>query len=135
MLVIDVVWATNILVSFVTPYVRDVEIIDSFCEISVRYIKGMFLFDVISLVLPFVFQKSHPDIFWIKGLRIFHMSRVISYLIKIVTLLTTYFNMSKQNRNTLTKMVSYFFVIFLLMHALTCVWLYIGNENKYGTWT
>ena len=135
MLVIDVVWGINILVSFVTPYVRDVEIIDSFWEISVRYIKGMFLFDVISVVLPFVFQKSHPDIFWIKGLRIFHMSRVISYLIKIVTLLTTYFNMSKQNRNTLTKMVSYFFVIFLLMHALTCVWLYIGNENKYGTWT
>lgn len=50
---IDIVWCIQIVISFCTPFTRDVDRVNKCGEIAEKYIKGAFFFDLLS-TLPCV---------------------------------------------------------------------------------
>lgn len=80
---VDAVWLIQIVVSFITPYTREVEKVIRCTDIAEKYIKDKFLFDVLS-TLPCVvtlYDMRYIDYtYCTKILRVFHYLRFISII-------------------------------------------------------
>ena len=62
-MIIDIIWISNICVTFCTAALRDGQLEKDFKKIAKRYITGLFVFDIISC-LPAVLMKvaiQNPD--------------------------------------------------------------------------
>ena len=57
---VDAIWLINIVVSFCTPFTRDVDRVNRCGEIAEKYLKGAFFFDVLS-TLPCVVTLYNDD--------------------------------------------------------------------------
>lgn len=74
-IIIDIVWLINIIVSFCTPFTRDVDRVNKCGEIAEKYIKSAFGFDLLSTMFCVCTLYSDDYIEWTyysKILRVYH---------------------------------------------------------------
>ena len=113
-MIIDVIWISNICITFCTAALRDGQLEKDFKKIAKRYVTGLFVFDIISC-LPAVLMKvaiQNPDwdqsirtymfqSYLLKLLRIAQVGNLNKIMLEMVTLLETKLGVSKQTVNKL----------------------------------
>ena len=145
-MIIDIIWISNICVTFCTAALRDGQLEKDFKKIAKRYITGLFVFDIISC-LPAVLMKvaiQNPDwdqnirtymfrSYLLKLLRIAQVGNLNKIMLEMVTLLETRLGVSKQTVNKLRYFTAFTISLLLTMHTIACIWIKIGTENE-NTW-
>lgn len=74
-LVIDALWIINMGVQFTTSFVKDVEMITDLREIALKYLKEGFIIDTITTFPSLCTLYSVSDIYYIKILRLYYISK------------------------------------------------------------
>ena len=145
-MIIDVIWISNICITFCTAALRDGQLEKDFKKIAKRYVSGLFVFDIISC-LPAVLMKvaiQNPDwdpsirtymmqSYLLKLLRIAQVGNLNKIMLEMVTLLETKLGVSKQTVNKLRYFTAFTISLLLTMHSIACFWVKIGTENE-NTW-
>lgn len=73
--VIDVLWIINMGVQFTTSFVKDVDVITDLREIALKYLKEGFIIDTITTFPSLCTLYSVSDIYYIKILRLYYISK------------------------------------------------------------
>ena len=144
--IIDVIWLINIIVSFCTPFTRDVDRVNKCGEIAEKYIKGAFFFDLLSTLPCVCTLYSYQYIEWTyytKILRVYHFLQFKRILQNnIVNPIVNSLKLSKQTKGKINFLLSMIVNLSFVMHVIACLWLKVGhltydtyeNERYNGSW-
>ena len=147
---VDAVWLIQIVVSFITPYTREVEKVIKCSDIAEKYIKEKFFFDILS-TLPCVLTLYNPAYinytYLTKILRVAHYLRFISIIEhQIIDFIVgdkgVFTSVSKQTKSKIIFTTKMTLNLLFLMHLIACVWLLVGdyalhiqeNDTYHGSW-
>jgi hypothetical protein len=134
--VIDILFAIDILIIFnTTYYTNEMEIVDNREAITMNYLKGWFIIDILSIIPFDILIKSGTGF---NGLA--RMTRIgklykLTRLIRILKIVKEKNKLLKQLQDFLKIGLSFerlffFIMIFLLaMHLAACIWLITGSLN------
>ena len=131
--VIDVIWIINITLSFLTPYEQDIGFSDRFVDIALKYLIPGFIFDVLS-TLTLVTNYNIKWMYFFKFLRAYYYPRAMDILHRVIDPIVTRFNLSKQARSNVQSIFTQFIILFTIMHMVACGWIYVGENEEWGTW-
>ena len=132
---VDAVWLIQIVVSFITPYTREVEKVIKCSDIAEKYIKEKFFFDILS-TLPCVLTLYNPAYinytYLTKILRVAHYLRFISIIEhQIIDFIVgdkgVFTSVSKQTKSKIIFTTKMTLNLLFLMHLIACVWLLVGD--------
>jgi len=126
--VIDCLWILNMCVSFTTAFVKDVEIITDLREIAMKYLKEGFFIDFITTFPTLCTFYTYPEIYYIKILRLYYISRSQRIIKVQISSLESRLNISKQTIYKIDYFMSILVIVFVMMHSVSCVWLLIGEQ-------
>jgi hypothetical protein len=130
---IDCIWIVNIMISFVTMFVKDNGTVKAWRKIAKKYLHEGFLIDVLSTLPCLVTMYQYPWLYNLKLLRFYCIPRAQRIIKQKVLSLETRFNFSKQ---TIYKFDYFMFIVvimLIMMHLVACTWLWIG-ENVRESW-
>lgn len=139
-LCIDLIWVVNILITFCTATLRDGQLEKDFKIIAKRYLQGIFIFDLLSILPPIIIRVSlaHADewdeeirshmfsAYLLKLLRIAQVGNLSKIMLEMVTLLETKLNVAKQTVNKVRYFTTFTISLLLTMHSIACFWVRIG---------
>ena len=128
-IIIDIIWMLQIIKTFITPYVKDVEVKDKFSDVAIKYIKGFFLIDVLSTGFTLFTLSIEERFYFFKALRLFYMTSMSKYLTRILEPIANWFNIRKQARNTIIGLFVLLYNLAVIMHIIACVWIFFGNNE------
>jgi hypothetical protein len=143
---IDIIWLLNIVISFCTPFTRDVDKVNRCSEIAEKYLKSAFLFDVISTIpcVATLYDPEYIDYTYLtKILRVYHLihcSHIIQH--NIIDKIVTGLGMGKQSKEKTDFSANMLMALCFVMHVIACMWLWVGvvaidyveNERYHGSW-
>ena len=145
-IVIDSVFIINIVLSFCTPFTRDVDRVNRCGEIAEKYLKGAFFFDVLS-TLPCVVTLYNDDYiqytYLTKLLRVYHFMHFLRIMQNnIIDPIVNNLKLSKQTKGKIDFCVQMIINLGFVMHMIACLWLKVGavtidvveNSTYEGSW-
>mmetsp|Transcript_5086 Transcript_5086/g.7726 ORF Transcript_5086/g.7726 Transcript_5086/m.7726 type:complete len:125 (+) Transcript_5086:867-1241(+) len=121
----DIVMALNILISCFTSFQRDLQWSYSIVEIVWNYVKGSFIFDILSTV-PTLIAGQSSDYFWFKLFRMFHIRSVYGSLSEFVSFTLSKMGLHKGSVEKTSFIINLLIYMFSAIHILGCAWIYIG---------
>ena len=125
---IDCLWIANMGMSFTTSFVKDVEIVSEIDEIAKKYLKeGFFFIDFITTFSTLCTFYQWPQIYYIKILRLYYISRSQRIVKSQIQQLETRLNISKQTIYKIDYFMSILVSVCVMMHSVSSVWLMIGE--------
>jgi len=129
-LVFDGVLFIDIILTFFTAYIADIEVIDDRWMIASRYIRGLFFFDLISCI---PFYLINANLMWLKIFRLLHVGRITT-LLENSTALVSKMTSDKMILDWHTKIHISRIMRFLLYlattcHCIACFWHYIAIKE------
>ena len=71
-MVIDFIWCIQIIMTFATPFVKDVEVKDKCTQVAAKYLKGFFFLDCASTFFTLFTYYEVGDFYYLKALRILY---------------------------------------------------------------
>ena len=80
-LLIDLIWLANIIITFCTAALRDGQLEKNFKVIAKRYLQGIFVFDILSMLPPIIIRISIEHTEWDESVR---EQMYSSYLLKLL---------------------------------------------------
>ncbi len=126
--VIDVLWIVNMGVQFTTSFVKDVDVITDLREIALKYLKEGFIIDTITTFPSLCTLYSVSDIYYIKILRLYYISKSQRIIKVQIQSLEQRLNISKQTIYKIDYFMSILVIVFVMIHSVSCVWLFIGEQ-------
>ena len=131
---IDIIWLINIVISFCTPFTRDVDRVNRCGEIAEKYLKGAFFFDLFS-TLPCVVTLYGDDYieytYLCKILRVYHYMHFLRILQNdIIDPFVNSLKLSKQTKSKIDFCASMIVNLSFTMHVIACIWLKVGAHTK-----
>lgn len=131
--VIDCLWILNMFMSFTTAFMKDVELITDLSEIAIKYLKEGFFIDFVTTFSTLVSFYQYPQIYYIKILRLYYISRSQRIIRTQIQSLETRLNISKQTIYKIDYFMSILVSVCVMMHSVSCLWLLVG-ENYDESW-
>jgi hypothetical protein len=125
-LMIDILFALDIIINFFSAYYNEVGIImDSWPKIISTYLRSWFIIDIIGSFPVQLLLGNNTDVSTIRIYKISRLLRMIKMVrvLKYTKILNTIFLKLKINLS-LGKIISIFFMIFLTVHIVSCLWYY-----------
>ena len=95
-------------------------------DIFVEYLQSSMIFDLISTV-PNIFGGLHPRFAFLKIVRI-HELEMLSYIFKLIVELHQH-GQPKSVSDDLVYAVGSLCKITIILHYLSCLWIYVGSET------
>lgn len=126
---IDLMWVLHIGVSFTTAYIREVELITDIREIAKKYMWEGFVIDVLTTFSTLVTYYKVPELYYIKLLRLYYISRSQKIIKVQINSLETKLNISKQTIYKIDYFMSILVSVCVMMHSVSCFWLFIGEAE------
>jgi hypothetical protein len=132
-IIIDIVWIIQIIKTFATPYVKDVEVKDKCSQVAFKYIKGFFVIDLVSTCFTlFTNYNTDPDsmlyqLYYLKLLRLMYAKSATKILQRLIEPIFISCNLRKQKKNTLLSLIVIFYILVGLMHIIACAWIWLGE--------
>jgi hypothetical protein len=129
-LVFDGVLFIDIILTFFTAFIADIEVIDDRWLIASRYLRGLFFFDLISCI---PFYLINANLMWLKIFRLLHVGRITT-LLENSTALVSKMTSDKMILDWHTKIHISRIMRFLLYlattcHCIACFWHYIAIKE------
>lgn len=117
----DICWLINILVNFleIDP---NYDTIDPL-EIALRYLKSVFIIDVIATVPPVIWRENRT----VRMLRALHVYYIEVIMVPIKWGLVRLFPASPHRRVIFSLFFGYLIYLITLVHYLACFWIHIGG--------
>lgn len=131
--IIDIIWFLNMILCFCTAFKRDTDLIMEPRAIACRYITDSFLFDLLSTMPTMCTYYYYPDLYYFKFFRILRVGSAKKSVVNFLKSLEGKCNISKQTVNKIEYFSSFMIVLILVMHIVSCMWIYIGL-NVEGSW-
>lgn len=75
---------------------------------------------------------TEPDIYYIKILRLYYLYRSQRIIKVQIQSLESRLNISKQTIYKIDYFMSILVIVFVMMHSVSCVWLWIGEQYEYS---
>lgn len=134
-MIIDVVWIIQILKTFTTPYVKDVEVRDKCSDVACRYLSRFFIFDIVSTFFTLFTNYNNPNFYYLKLLRLLYLFQATKIITRLLDPILTQCNVRKQKKNMLLDILRILYLLFAIMHIIACVWITLGyTEDGKSTW-
>lgn len=124
-LVIDIVFALNILMTFCTSLVHDDRVDRDLKHIAIAYLKENFVFDLVSTV-PGFFVSFNSWLYFFKVIRLKKFGLMMTIMKNIIGLVGLKFSQPKHRISTCQYFVDFFILLVLTMHSIACLWVAIG---------
>ena len=130
--IIDCIFLLDIFLWFFTAYLKDVDLETRCWRITVKYLMGYFIFDVLA-TCPSMFSFEYKYMYWFKLFRFTRLFRFREPMNWVIWKTIGKLNIEKR----ILKRISSFSLlsIFLLVcvHTLSCCWILIGKKVR-GSW-
>mmetsp|Transcript_42101 Transcript_42101/g.64561 ORF Transcript_42101/g.64561 Transcript_42101/m.64561 type:complete len:410 (+) Transcript_42101:323-1552(+) len=127
-IVVDIIMLVNMIISCFTSFQKELQWSNSLLEILCHYIKGAFIVDSLSTLLPLIYgQESY---FAVKLLRMYHVRVVYGQISDLVSLILQKMGLTKSNVEKISFIINLIIYMFSAIHILGCSWIYIGRESS-----
>lgn len=134
-IVIDLIWAFNILISFCTAYQKECDPVYEWPLIAKNYLVAGFFTDIVS-TLPMLLAGYWLPLPWLyvtKLLRFYQIKRAQRIIKDKVLGMEDRFSLSKQSIAKFDYFMFIMLIMLVMMHSVSCLWLLIG-ENLEESW-
>lgn len=126
--IIDIIWFLNMILCFCTAFKRDTDLIMNPRDIACRYITDSFLFDLLSTMPTMCTYYQYYSLYYFKFFRILRVGSAKKSVVNFLKGLEGRCSISKQTVNKIEYFSSFMIVLILVMHIVSCTWIYIGLE-------
>ena len=131
---IDAIWVINIILSFLTPFEKDIGYNDKFIEIAWHY-KWRFILDMLSTLYLFLnYNIEYRWMYYLKFLRFYYFPRAFSIMHRVIDDIVRRCNVSKQTRSNIQSLLSQLIAMLTTMHVIACGWILFGEHPEWGSW-
>ena len=127
--IIDIIWLIQMVKTFTTPYIKDVEVKDKCTQIAYKYITGYFFLDVVSTCFTLFSNYSRPEFYYLKLLRLLYLLQATKIVVRLLDPCLSQFNIRKQKKNMILDIINILYYLFALMHIIACVWILLGDKK------
>ena len=124
----DISWCIEILLSFVTASPNN----RTFRDISIAYLKGFFIFDVLATIPPMITMQKNETINLLKFLRFVHIREMFEPFKKLIDCCME--GTIAKKRSDMYQLIVLFSAAMLFGHISACAWIALGTtENGWLT--
>lgn len=123
---IDCLWLIQVGMSFTTGFFHEVDLITDIKKIAIKYMKEAFIIDLVTSLPTLLSFYTVPDLYYIKLLRMYHISKATTIIKNQIMSLESRLNVSKQTIYQINYFANIFVQVTIMMHFVSCFWLYIG---------
>lgn len=130
--VCDFILFIDIILTFFSPYYLEYKLIDSHTLIAQKYIKGMFIPDLIATP-PFYIINYH--LMWLKMTRLLKLNRVTTWIErnKVQTSYAPdYIFTNSSTRDHAIQLIKFILYVVIMTHIFACFWFYITKQDYDG---
>jgi hypothetical protein len=131
-LVCDIILFIDIIVTFFTPYYKEYKLIDSPSLISQRYLKGMFIPDL--LATPPLYLINY-NLMWLKMTRLLKLNRVTAWMERDkvhTSYAPDYFFNNWTTKDHTVQLIKFIIYVIIMTHVFACFWYYISKQTYDG---
>ena len=101
---------------------------------AIKYIKGFFIFDVLSTFPSMITGYQNTNWYYAKLLRLLYFSTCTRIVKRILEPVIMWFGIRKQTKNTIVSLFILIFYLMATMHMIACVWIYFGDTEGEDSW-
>ena len=127
-LIIDIFLTIDILLNFITSFMRDGDWEKRIIELVKNYAKGSMIFDICATIPTLVSGQSN-GMYWFKLFRFLQVRSVYGSISDMVRFFMTKCGMSKSNVEKISFIINLIIYMFSAIHILGCAWVYFGKIN------
>ena len=125
-LIIDVFLTIDIMLNFITSFMRDGDWVKEIPELVKNYAQGLMVFDIMSTIPTLVSNQSNK-LYLFKLIRFLQVRSVYGSISDMVRFFLTKFGLNKSNVEKLGYVVNLIVYMFSAIHILGCTWIYTGK--------
>ena len=119
---LNIVWLTHMLISSQTT--RAEETSQNPIRVAIAYLKSDFILDFVATI-PTIFLSNYHNVYL---LRVFHFHELSKSIYPLYAVIGKLIPNSRIGRLNFTSIVQFGYCIFLGVHYIVCLWIWIGTR-------
>lgn len=125
-LIIDIFLTIDIILNFITSFMKDGDWVKDIPELIKNYAKGLMVFDICATI-PTLVTNQGNTLYWFKLIRFLQVRSVYGSISDMVRFFLAKCGLNKSNIEKISYIINLIIYMFSAIHILGCAWIYIGK--------
>ena len=140
-LAFDVAMFGYLVLTFFTAYYEDIEVVDGYWPIANRYLRGLFIPDLVSCLPLYL---VNPNFMWLKMFRLLRISQVCVLIQSLLDFINKAFSREDKQlldwntKLTINRIIQFVLYMIVTCHCIACFWHFVAMKegiDMKDTWT